>query len=73
MNKINLLINDEAKKIYEKLPSRNKGSWVSEAIIEKSNKKEIFTAEQQKVIDELKEKVSILERMVKDIVKKECD
>ena len=82
MQKVNLLLTDEANKIYKGLPNRNKGAFVSEAIIEKHNRAngEIFTEEQMKVIDlermhikaldkeitKLREQIEALEQMLKE-------
>lgn len=45
---VSLRLTENAKKIYDKLPAKGKGIWVSEAIEEKHDREKgiIFTPEQ---------------------------
>lgn len=54
---VSLRLTEKAKEIYDKLPAKGKGIWVSEAIEEKHNKESNpFTEEQeQRIIDIIKE------------------
>jgi hypothetical protein len=49
---VSLRLTEPAKEIYNKLPAKGKGTWVSDAIIEKSEREKgiIFTeAEEQRI------------------------
>jgi len=77
MPRIDPTVSKEAKNIYDDIPLKERGRFVSEAIIEKHSKtKEIFTEEQMncikgqalcvavQVIKELEERIKKLERMM---------
>lgn len=63
---INTSVRKSAKDIYDKLPARQKGEWLSDAIEEKHNREQyqIFTEEQQKYIQQIEQRVEALERIL---------
>jgi len=49
-------LTEKADKIYENIPWKDKGRFVSDAIIEKAEKKQPFTTEQIEFLDKRYEK-----------------
>lgn len=77
-NEIGIRLNDEAKGIYDNLPPKGKGEWVSQAIIEKRDRETGSNADIQQMrqeIDELRTdtiakltgRIEMLEKLVKSL------
>lgn len=58
-DEISIKLRHEAKQIYNSLPAKGKGEWVSEAIIEKADREQGNTLIQQ--IEEIHQHVKALE------------
>lgn len=58
-DEISIKLRHEAKQIYDSLPAKGKGEWVSEAIIEKADREQGNTLIQQ--IEEIRQHVKELE------------
>lgn len=61
-DEISIKLRHQAKQIYDNLPAKGKGEWVSDAIISKHEHEQGTSLQQQ--IDELTKRVERLERQV---------